>query len=228
MKSLATTLLICLTCIGIAGTMALIDRSDATLAATSTFRTHSANETSLDAGSDATLAEFARSVQARFSLAQPSQPVVFDDLRPSDPNYAPAQAVYPFLHRQLLCPDCALTSNFSPNSSLTRAQSAMVLVSILTEQRRISLLTPEQATEVLAAIPDAGSLSAFARPYIATAIKNGILTLRPGGMISPTQPHLRTDVTTAFNTIDSRFAPLPARASLHPATDDFANGRRHL
>jgi hypothetical protein len=218
MKSLATTFLIFVTCIVVAGTNALIDQAQVTLAASS--------EGIVPVGANvygvrdaATLAEFAKTAQEKFRLAQPSYPIAFDDLRPSDPNYAAAQAVYPFLHRQLLCPECALDSRFAPSNALTRAQAAVVLVGILTEQERTSLLTPEQTADTLADVPDADAVSVFARPYIATALADGILVLDAGNMVRPAQPYSRTEMTAAFETIQRRFPPSTATACLHFAKE---------
>lgn len=216
MKSLATTFLIFVTCIVVAGTNALIERAQVTLAASSEgIIPIGANMSDVRA---TTLAEFAGTAQEKFRLAQPSYPIAFDDLRPNDPHYAAAQAVYPFLHRQLLCPECALDSRFAPNSTLTRAQAAVVLVSILTTQERIDLLTPEQAADTLANIPDADAVSVFARPYIATALANGILLLDSGNMVRPTQAYSRTEMNAAFDTIQRRFPPT-ATACLHFAKE---------
>jgi hypothetical protein len=217
MKSLATTFLIFLTCIVVAGTISLIDRAQVTLSASSGTLSASAN--GADARNVATLAEFARTAQEKFRLAQPSYPVAFDDLRPNDPDYAVAQAVYPFLHRQLLCPECALDARFFPKDALTRAQAAVVLVSILTAQERINLLTPEQSSGVLENVPDADAVSAFAQPYIATALTDGILALDGENMVRPTQPYLRIEMTAAFDTIQRRFPPSAATASLHFASE---------
>ena len=218
MKSLATTFLIFVTCLVVAGTNALIDRAQVTLAASS--------ENPIDVGANvsgvldaATLPEFAKAAQEKFRLAQPSYPIAFDDLRPNDPNYAAAQAVYPFLHRQLLCPECALDSRFSPRNALTRAQAAVVLVSILTEQERTSLLTTEQTTDALANVSDAESVSVFARPYIATAVADGILALDTGNMVRPAQPYSRIEMNAAFETIQRRFPPSTATACLHLARE---------
>jgi hypothetical protein len=218
MKSLATTFLIFVTCIVVAGTDALIDRAQVTLAASSGGNMQVGANLS-GTGSAITLAEFAKTSQEKFLLAQPSYPIAFDDLRPNDPNYAAAQAIYPFLHRQLLCPDCALDSRFSPKSALTRAQAAVVLVSILTEQERTSLLTPEQTADTLANVPDADSVSVFARPYIATAVADGMLTLDTGNMVRPAQPYSRTEMNAAFETIQRRFPPSAATACLHFAKE---------
>jgi hypothetical protein len=217
MKSLATTFLIFVTCIVVAGTNELIDRAKETLAASSE------NPISVEANVSgvrdaATLAEFAKTAQEKFRLAQPSYPIAFDDLRPNDPNYAPAQAVYPFLHRQLLCPECALDSRFSPQNALTRAQAAVVLVGILTSREQISLLSPEQTADALADVPDADAVSVFARPYIATALAEGILILDSANMVHPAQPYSRTEMKAAFDRMERRFPP-SATACLHLARE---------
>ncbi len=216
MKSLATTFLIFVTCIVVAGTNALIDRAQVTLAA-SPGGSMQAGANVAGVHNAPTLAEFAKTAQEKFRLAQPTYPIAFDDLRANDANYAAAEAVYPFLHRQLLCPECAPDSRFSPQNALTRAQAAVVLVSILTEQDRASLLTPEQTADALANVPDADAVSEFARPYIATAVADGILTLDAGNMVRPAQPYSRAEMNAAFATIQRRFPSSTATAALHPA-----------
>lgn len=231
MKPLATIFLIFVTCIVVAGTDALIDRAQVTLSASSggDSQAGASVKDAPDAASSeaATLLELARAAQEKFNLTQPTYPVAFDDLRPNDPDYAAAQAIYPFLHRQLLCPECALTSSFSPkqapndapSNSVTRAQAAVVLVSILSTQERSSLLTPEQTADVFAIVSDADSVSVNARPYIATALADGILVLHTGNMVHPMQPYSRTEMATAFDTIERRFPPSAATASLHFASE---------
>jgi len=214
MKSLATTLLIFVTCLIVAGTMALIDRTQAALSSSRANMQGDAIQVA-GAGDRTTLMEFAKSVQEQFALPQPGAPVAFDDVHPGDSDYAAAQAVYPFLHRQLLCPDCAMTSSFFPKNSLTRAQAAVALVSILVAQEQISLLSPEQTSDVLANVPDADSVSVFARPYIATAFANGILTPHAGNTIHPWQPYLRTEMVVEFEQMQRRFPTPAATASLH-------------
>jgi len=218
MKSLATTFLIFVTCIVVAGTIALIDRAEVTIAASSAGGIPiGANVSGVrDA---ATLAEFAKTVQEKFRLAQPSDPIAFDDLPPNDPNYAAAQAVYPFLHRQLLCPECALDARFSPQNALTRAQAAVVLVGILNTRERISLLTSEQTADVLTDVPDADSVPVFARPYIATALADGFLVLDAGNMVHPEEPYSARCRHAAFDAMERRFPPSTATACLHLARE---------
>ena len=94
-----------------------------------------------------------------------------------------------------------------------------MLVSILTDQERTSLLTPEQTADTLANLPDADAVSVFARPYIATALADGILLLDGGNMVRPAQPYSRTEMAAAFDTIQRRFPPSAATACLHFAKE---------
>jgi S-layer homology domain len=215
MKSLATTFLVFITCLAVAGTIVLVDRTQAMLSPASDGNMQADTSNVADPGNSVTLAEFANVVREKLSLPQPSEPVVFDDLQSGDANYAAAEALYPFLRRQLLCPECTLTSSFSPRSQLTRAQAAVVLVSILSAQERIRLLSPEQASDVLADVPDADAVSVYARPYIATALADGILVPQPGNMMRPTQPYSRTEIAAVLSMMQRRFPPSTATASLH-------------
>jgi hypothetical protein len=217
MKSLATTFLLFLTCIAVAGTIALVDRAQTVLYPAPDSNMQAVTGPVNDAAGAVTLAEFATDAQEKFALPQPADPIVFDDVHTRDANYTAAQAIYPFLHRQLLCPECALSSSFSPKEAVTRAQAAVILVSILTAQGRMALLSPDQTTDVLSELPDADAFSTFARPYIATALANGILVPQPGNMFRPTQPYLRTELAAALDGMQRRFPPFPATASLHLA-----------
>lgn len=217
MKSLATTFLIFLTCIAVAGTIALVDRAQTVLYAAPDSNMQAVTGPMNEAADAVTLAEFATDAREKFALPQPADLVMFDDVHTGDGNYTAAQAIYPFLHRQFLCPACALSLSFSPKEPVTRAQAAVVLVSILAAQERMALLSPDQTADVLSELPDADALSTFARPYIATALANGILVLQPGNMFGPTQPYLRTEMATALNGMQRRFPPFAATASLHLA-----------
>jgi hypothetical protein len=218
MKSLVTTFLLFATCIVVAGTIALIDQAQATLSLSSGEARQVATAEIARDGDAATLSEFANSVYEKFALRQPDAPVAFDDVQPGEPNYTAAEAVYPFLHRRLLCPECAPTTNFYGKNPLTRAQAAVALVSILITQGRIPLVTPEETADVLANVPDADSISSFARPYIATAVVDGILGLEPGNLIRAADPYSRREMIAAFDAVQRRFPPPAATALLH-----FAN-----
>jgi S-layer family protein len=214
MKSLVTTFLVFATCLVIAGTIALIDRAQATLALSSGESAQLTPAETARLADTTTLSEFANEAQEKFALPQPDAPVAFDDVRPSDPTYNATQAVYPFLHRQLLCPDCAVTLDFYGKSPLTRAQAAIALVSILIRERKITLATPDKTADVLANVSDADSVSVFVRPYIATALAEGILTLEPGNLVGPSEPYTHIEMTALFDTVQRRFPPSERTACL--------------
>src|SRR5438270_178876 len=96
MKSLATTFLVFLTCLAVAGTIALVDRAQTVLYPASDGATQVSTSHVNDAAGAVTLAEFAADLREKFALPQPADLVVFDDVRAGDTNYASAQAIYPF------------------------------------------------------------------------------------------------------------------------------------
>jgi hypothetical protein len=157
-----------------------------------------------------TVAGFAVLAQQQFNLPQPATPVHFADLAPGDPNYAAAQAITPFLHRQVLCPGCVLSATFYPNQPFPRAAAAVFFVSVLTAQNKAQLLSAKDADGVLANAPDAKGLPLLARRYVATALKHGILPLRPGNTIQSMKPFSPAEMTTVLRTMQNQFNLRPA------------------
>ena len=92
MKSLATTFLIFLTCLGVAATIALVDRAQAVLAPASDSNPPAGTRNVAEAANALTLAEFAVDMQEKFALPQPADMVVFDDVRPKDAGTGAAEA----------------------------------------------------------------------------------------------------------------------------------------
>lgn len=138
-------------------------------------------------GAPATRADLAVAMQRMFALPPPAHPVPFADVPPSSPYYAAAEAVAPYLHRQALCPGCMLTSNFAPNAAVSKAQAEIALTSILSAKGNLHLLSQQQANTVLANVRDAAAIPHAARPYLATAISNGILPLTELRAVQPAQ-----------------------------------------
>jgi hypothetical protein len=147
-------------------------------------------------------------LQQSFILPTPTRFAVFADLPPNDPRYASAQAISPFMHSQILCPGCRLSANFLPDTAPTRAEFAVLLVSLLLAGNKLELLSITDTNAVLSSVPDAGNsmlLPFLARPFIATAVKNGILTLEAGNNFQPTQPSSFADLITGLNAIQQQF-----------------------
>jgi hypothetical protein len=151
------------------------------------------------------LGDFAVAAQSLFGLPPPSRPVQFTDVPPGSQYYAAIQAIAPYLHRQLLCFGCALSTELYVGQPVSRAEANMVVVSVLVAQNKLQLLTPPQANDVLATAPDAAVLPPPARVYFATGIKNGILPLADGSSIAPAKPHSRADIAVLLDSVQTKF-----------------------
>ena len=150
-------------------------------------------------------ADVAVLLQQALNLPAPIHPVQYADVQPSDLIYPGAQALAPFTNRQVLCPVCLLSANFSPQRATSRAEAAVILVSILMAAQKLQLLDAAASNTVLATVPDATTLPLFARRYLATAIQNGILILQPGNTIQAGQPYLHADLAAALTAIQAHF-----------------------
>src|SRR5438067_5173060 len=157
-----------------------------------------------------TVAGFATQMQQRYGLPLPKSAIRFADLPPSDPNYSAAQAIAPFLNRQILCHGCMLSAKFNPNQPMLRASSAVFFVAYLIAQNKLQLLSPADSVAVLANTPDANGFSPLARRYLATAIKYHLLGLREGNRIKSAEPLSPTEMSTVMQTMQNQFNLPPA------------------
>jgi len=142
-----------------------------------------------------------------FILPAPQSPPPIPDISPNDPIYPFAQALSPFMRVQLLCPGCRLSVNFEPNRGFSRAELAVLLVSLLVAGNQVRLLNFAETNAVLSTVSDTGdsiTLPILARPFVATAIQSGIMTVQ-GGEFQPTSPASQADVTAALNSIQAQF-----------------------
>jgi len=170
-------------------------------------------------GAVITVGAFARQMQQKFALPQPAVPIHFADLAPSDPDYAAAQAITPFLNRQVLCPGCVLSANFGANQPLPRAAAAVFFVSVLRARNQVELLNTPQANGVLVNVPDAANLPVVQRRYIATAIKHGLLPLQAGNAIHAATPLAPVELNQSLQKIQLQFklAPPPTNRLKNPS-----------
>jgi len=148
---------------------------------------------------------FAAQAQKRFNMPQPKTPVRFADLAPSDSNYSAAQALAPFLNRQVLCPTCMLSANFGPNQPVSRAAAAVFFVTYLMAQDKVQLLSDKEADRALANVADADSLHDLKRRYVATAVQNGILPLQEGNTVHESMPLSPAEMSAALQAIQNKF-----------------------
>jgi hypothetical protein len=152
-----------------------------------------------------TRGDFVIAIQHMFNLPREAKPINFTDISPGTPLYAALQAVEPYLGRQTLCFGCALGTNFMPDQPITRANVTFTVTRVLTEQKKLQLLTPAEVDSVLERIPDADQLSAPSRAYFATAIKSGISPLGPENRIEPASPVTRSESAVLLDNVQRKF-----------------------
>jgi hypothetical protein len=143
--------------------------------------------------------EFAASLQHMFNLPAPARPIRFPDLSPRSPNYAAIQAAAPYMNAQILCPGCLLSRRFLPDEAASRGVSTLAIVRILVAKKKLPLPSPAEADHALANVTDAKGLAPEARPYFATALSSGILTLRPGNKTELGLEHTRAELAAQLD-----------------------------
>jgi chitobiase/beta-hexosaminidase-like protein len=153
-----------------------------------------------------TRADFAVLLQRTFNLPQPANPHVFPDVVPTDSYYGAVEAIAPFMHTQALCPGCQLNRNFFPGQPVLQAVSTLTIMGILSDSGKIQLLNAKDSDAVLANISDAKTLPLPARPYFATAIKHGMISLGEGNSIQAGRAHTRSEMVTLLIKIQKDYA----------------------
>ena len=156
-----------------------------------------------------TRADFAKAIRRQFDLPQPSPAISFGDVKPGDPIYPAAEAIAPYMHRQLLCPGCHLSPYFSPTGEISRAEAAVIFVSILITEHKVRLPTLAEANTFLSNVADVKDSPKTARQYIVAAIENRLLTLNAGQRIDGDQPYSQTDMNVALAEIQHTFRVPP-------------------
>lgn len=156
-------------------------------------------------GTAITRSDFAVALQRLFSLPQPSHPVKFSDVHPTDSFYAAVEAVAPYIDKQVPCPGCDLGSTFYPAKPVSRAQWAITVVRILIERQKLQLLNEEQSDKILASVPDSKDVPKRARTYFATALDGGVLECCAGNYLAVDQIPSRADVAEMLNNIQTKF-----------------------
>jgi len=156
-----------------------------------------------------TRGELAVSLQHMFNLGRPAKSVEFTDIPASSPLYASVQAVAPFLGRQILCFGCALSLKFGPDEPVSRIEGAVLLTNILLAHKKFNLLSRAEAEPVLATLEDANSLKGPLRIYVATAIKNDVLTLSAPNRLNPNALHSRVQTAVTLDRVQRKFMVPP-------------------
>jgi len=153
-----------------------------------------------------TRGDLAIATQHLFKLGRPAQIVEFTDIPRTSPLYSAVQSVAPFLGREALCFGCALISKFLPNVAVTRIESAVLLTNILVAHNKFKLLSRAEAERVLANVADAKTLKGPLRMYVATAIRNDILTLPAPNRLDPHMVQSRALTAVMLDRAQNKFA----------------------
>lgn len=168
-----------------------------------------ASGTKFAPNSPLTRGDFVIALQKMFQLPPPDQPVVLTDVSPDDPLFSATQAAMPYLGRQLLCPGCALGTNFVPDHPITLGEQTLALARLLVARKKLQPASAAEAATALAGIKDAGSVPRLAAPYFAAAIESGLLTVNPDKTLQLATEQTRVNAATALDAVQQKFA-IPA------------------
>jgi hypothetical protein len=153
-----------------------------------------------------TVREFAASVQRLFGLKPTSGEQRFDDVPPTDPDYATINSIAGYMNRQAFCPGCLLNRNLNPNQPISQVQQAVILTSLLIARHQLTLVSPEDAGQILASAPDTQQIAEPARRFLATAVRSSILPSASIAQIPPVRRASRADTATLLDNTQRLFA----------------------
>jgi hypothetical protein len=131
--------------------------------------------------------------------------VSFPDVQLGTTLEEAARAIAPYRNRQILCPGCALGSNFLADDTPSRFETAVVLVSILLAQHRIELVSDAERDRIASSVKGTGDLLPLARTYVATALKYKLLNLGPANEADLDSPIQRGDFAVQLVDIQQKF-----------------------
>jgi len=163
-----------------------------------------------------TRGDFAVMVQNLFKLTAPPKAATFSDIKPTDPIFGAVQAVAPFMNRQAICFGCMLSTNFSPNVAVSREESSIILVRIMGARNQLQALSDQDLQTFLNATPDAKNWTPSAAPYIAVAVKSGVMPLLAGNSFQPAQKLTRADTAVLLDNVNRQFVNPPVVLPVNP------------
>lgn len=157
------------------------------------------------AGEPVPRSEFATALQRLFDLPAPNQKFVFPDVAQNSPSYDAIQAVAPFLGRQIRCPGCALTTTIGIDQPIDRVEAAVAVTGILLAQRKITVVSPARARQLL---PSATYSAPHSRPlqlYLATAVNAGVLRSSAAAVSQTPAKFTRVDLALMLEGVQTRY-----------------------
>jgi hypothetical protein len=155
--------------------------------------------------------DFAAALQRLFNLPAPPRPMKFSDVQQGDVAYTAIEAVAPYMDKQVPCPGCDIGAKFSPDAHVSRAESAITLVRILVAQNKLQLVSDAESDKVLSTVSDSQDVPKRTRPYIATAIKAGILECCGGNTMEAAQLLTRHAAAETLDRVQRSFDIPPAK-----------------
>ena len=120
--------------------------------------------------------QFAACIQRLFGLPATLGKQRFDDVPPTDPDYAAINSIAPYMKRQAFCPGCQLNRKLNPDQAVSQIEQAVILTSLLIERHQLTLVGPEQALNILPDAPVALHIAVPARRFLATAVQSNIVS----------------------------------------------------
>jgi hypothetical protein len=162
-----------------------------------------------------TVGEYLVSMQRLFALTASPRQVRFSDVPPGSPYYQAAQAVGPYLGRQMLCFGCALSTRLLPDQPITNELATVTLVGVLHSRNALQLIEPGRAETLMAPASQAHQLSPQARIYLATAMAAGITQPTSITAAERARGPSRAELALTFDRVQARFN-LPQAHSPNP------------
>ena len=149
--------------------------------------------------------QFVVAVQRLFHLTPAQNQPLFHDVPSTDPDLGAINSVAPFMQRQAFCPGCALNNEFRPEAPISVTAEAVTLTSILNSRHQIELTNASDAASMLAPASDLSQLAAPAQVFVATAVRNGIVSI--DDLMARNAAPIATRAATAvlLDTIQQRF-----------------------
>ena len=155
-----------------------------------------------DPAGQVTRAQFAALTQRLFSLPAPTQPVAFNDVPQSYWGYAAVEAAAPYFD-YFQVPGGGYA--FQPDQAFDRQDVATVIVRLLTASGKLQVLSRADTATVLGKVTDATTIAPALQPYVATAIKAGIMAGFPDGSFQPQGLLNRAQVAVLLQRLQNSF-----------------------
>lgn len=152
-----------------------------------------------------TLRQFAISMRQLFGLTTEGELMHFNDLPPTDPDFSAIQALVPHLQRQAFCPGCSLNNNLYPDRPISTILESAALASVLLQRKQITLVTAEQAKQVLGVAPNLAGVAPPARRLLATAVQNKITSIQEMSKPVTTSGTTRANTAVLLDRVQRQF-----------------------